>query len=208
MDLGIGWIETHLLTFLLLRNIFRQRWICWGWCQRRNWIQYVPPTFKAVTNTGLILPSHYIRYQVHKLVEQTSVAQRAQSPIILLSALSFFAFSFFLVGAGFYLNATQAPWDKNWKMYDYIAKELPQVLAANLPIVCLIHQFNDRRLFCSLVQEQETILLIGSGKRDKTDIWIFFVPLLISPTHLSLNHGLSSLFYLLFCLARISLARP
>ncbi|KAG9063856.1 hypothetical protein KI688_003968 [Linnemannia hyalina] len=36
--------------------------------------------------------------------------------------------------AGFYLNATQAPWDKNWKMYDYISKELPQVLSANLPI--------------------------------------------------------------------------
>lgn len=36
--------------------------------------------------------------------------------------------------AGFYLNATQAPWNKNWKMYDYISKELPQVLSANLPI--------------------------------------------------------------------------
>ncbi|KAF9113517.1 hypothetical protein BGX27_001394 [Mortierella sp. AM989] len=37
-------------------------------------------------------------------------------------------------GAGFYLNATQAPWDKNWKMYDYIVKELPEVIAANFPI--------------------------------------------------------------------------
>ncbi|KAF9997589.1 hypothetical protein BGZ79_008729 [Entomortierella chlamydospora] len=36
--------------------------------------------------------------------------------------------------AGFYLNATKAPWDKNWKMYDYISKELPEVIAANLPI--------------------------------------------------------------------------
>ncbi|KAG0357535.1 hypothetical protein BGZ54_000307 [Gamsiella multidivaricata] len=36
--------------------------------------------------------------------------------------------------AGFFLNATQAPWDKNWKMYDYIVKELPEVIAANLPI--------------------------------------------------------------------------
>ncbi|KAF9559681.1 hypothetical protein EC968_006505 [Mortierella alpina] len=36
--------------------------------------------------------------------------------------------------AGFYVNATQAPWNKNWNMYDYIVKELPQVLAANLPI--------------------------------------------------------------------------
>ncbi|KAG0293798.1 hypothetical protein BGZ98_002034 [Dissophora globulifera] len=37
-------------------------------------------------------------------------------------------------GAGFYLNATKAPWDKNWKMYDYIAKELPEVIASNFPV--------------------------------------------------------------------------
>ncbi|KAF9411288.1 hypothetical protein BGZ94_001380 [Podila epigama] len=36
--------------------------------------------------------------------------------------------------AGFYINATQAPWNKNWNMYDYVAKELPEVIAANLPI--------------------------------------------------------------------------
>ena len=33
----------------------------------------------------------------------------------------------FGVGAGFYLNATQPKW-KNWRMYDYITKELPGVL--------------------------------------------------------------------------------
>ncbi|KAK9907708.1 hypothetical protein WJX75_008553 [Coccomyxa subellipsoidea] len=33
----------------------------------------------------------------------------------------------FGVGAGFYLNATQPTW-KNWRMYDYITKELPSVL--------------------------------------------------------------------------------
>ncbi|CAL8462943.1 g2477 [Coccomyxa elongata] len=33
----------------------------------------------------------------------------------------------FGVGAGFYLNATQPTW-KNWRMYDYISKELPSVL--------------------------------------------------------------------------------
>ncbi|KAL3695204.1 hypothetical protein R1sor_009280 [Riccia sorocarpa] len=36
----------------------------------------------------------------------------------------------FGVGAGFYLNATQEKW-KNWRMYDYITKELPEVLKAN-----------------------------------------------------------------------------
>lgn len=35
-------------------------------------------------------------------------------------------------GAGFYLNATQDKW-KNWQMYDYIVKELPQLLSENFP---------------------------------------------------------------------------
>ncbi|XP_058078958.1 S-formylglutathione hydrolase [Magnolia sinica] len=34
----------------------------------------------------------------------------------------------FGVGAGFYLNATQEKW-KNWRMYDYVVKELPKVLS-------------------------------------------------------------------------------
>lgn len=38
----------------------------------------------------------------------------------------------FGVGAGFYLNATQEKW-KNWRMYDYVVKELPAVLSENFP---------------------------------------------------------------------------
>lgn len=33
-------------------------------------------------------------------------------------------------GAGFYLNATQEKW-KNWRMYDYVVKELPSLLREN-----------------------------------------------------------------------------
>jgi S-formylglutathione hydrolase len=36
-------------------------------------------------------------------------------------------------GAGFYLNATQAPWDKHFRTYDYIVDELPALVEANLP---------------------------------------------------------------------------
>lgn len=36
-------------------------------------------------------------------------------------------------GAGFYLNATQNPWAKNYQMYDYIVKELPALIEANFP---------------------------------------------------------------------------
>lgn len=37
-------------------------------------------------------------------------------------------------GAGFYLNATQSPWDKNYRMYDYVADELPALIEANFPV--------------------------------------------------------------------------
>jgi len=34
-------------------------------------------------------------------------------------------------GAGFYLNATQEPWSQNYNMYDYITKELPNIITNN-----------------------------------------------------------------------------
>jgi S-formylglutathione hydrolase len=37
-------------------------------------------------------------------------------------------------GAGFYVNATQAPWSDNYNMYDYVSKELPQLVEAELPV--------------------------------------------------------------------------
>jgi len=36
-------------------------------------------------------------------------------------------------GAGFYVDATQAPWADNYRMYSYITKELPALVDANLP---------------------------------------------------------------------------
>ena len=40
----------------------------------------------------------------------------------------------FGLGAGFYVNATQAPWSKHYQMYDYVVEELPQVVASACPI--------------------------------------------------------------------------
>ena len=37
-------------------------------------------------------------------------------------------------GAGFYVNATQAPWAQHYQMYDYILTELPTLLEAQLPL--------------------------------------------------------------------------
>lgn len=36
----------------------------------------------------------------------------------------------FGLGAGFYVNATQAPWSRHYHMYDYVAEELPAALAS------------------------------------------------------------------------------
>lgn len=40
----------------------------------------------------------------------------------------------FGLGAGFYLNATQAPWSEHYQMYDYVVEELPALLQAHLPL--------------------------------------------------------------------------
>lgn len=41
----------------------------------------------------------------------------------------------FGLGAGFYVNATQAPWSEHYHMYDYVTTELPQVLTkSDLPL--------------------------------------------------------------------------
>ncbi len=36
-------------------------------------------------------------------------------------------------GAGFYVNASQAPWDKHYRMYDYVVGELPELINNHFP---------------------------------------------------------------------------
>lgn len=36
-------------------------------------------------------------------------------------------------GAGFYVDATEDPWAANYRMYSYIARELPELVLANFP---------------------------------------------------------------------------
>ncbi len=40
----------------------------------------------------------------------------------------------FGTAAGFYLDATQAPWAKHWRMESYITQELPALLAQHFPV--------------------------------------------------------------------------
>ncbi len=37
-------------------------------------------------------------------------------------------------GAGFYVNATQAPWARHYRMWDYLADELPRIVTAGFAI--------------------------------------------------------------------------
>ncbi len=39
----------------------------------------------------------------------------------------------FGLGAGFYVDATEAPWSTNYRMYSYITRELPTVIQENFP---------------------------------------------------------------------------
>ena len=39
----------------------------------------------------------------------------------------------FGAGAGFYVNATQSPWDRHYRMFDYVSDELPELIYSNFP---------------------------------------------------------------------------
>lgn len=38
-------------------------------------------------------------------------------------------------GAGFYVNATQAPWNEHYHMYDYVTEELPALIQQHYPVI-------------------------------------------------------------------------
>ena len=37
-------------------------------------------------------------------------------------------------GAGFYINATQAPWNRHYQMYDYVVSELPKLIESTFSV--------------------------------------------------------------------------
>jgi S-formylglutathione hydrolase len=38
------------------------------------------------------------------------------------------------LGAGFYLDATEPPWNQHYQMYSYVVTELPELIEANFPV--------------------------------------------------------------------------
>lgn len=57
-------------------------------------------------------------------------------------------------GAGFYVNATQAPWAANYQMYDYVVHELPKLIEENFAV-------SDRRAICGHSMGGHGALQIG-----------------------------------------------
>ncbi|KAJ8563845.1 hypothetical protein ON010_g7503 [Phytophthora cinnamomi] len=45
----------------------------------------------------------------------------------------------FGTGAGFYVDATEPKWDEHYRMYSYVTKELPALVAANFPVLEDMH---------------------------------------------------------------------
>lgn len=63
-------------------------------------------------------------------------------------------------GAGFYVNATQAPWSTHYKMYDYIVNELPEVIEKHFPV-------SDKRAISGHSMGGHGALTIGLKNPDK-----------------------------------------
>jgi len=73
-------------------------------------------------------------------------------------------------GAGFYLNATQEPWKSHYQMYDYIVKELPELVEAELPI-------NDKRAIAGHSMGGHGALVIGLHNSDRYSSISAFSPI-------------------------------
>src|SRR6476619_1376221 len=43
-------------------------------------------------------------------------------------------------GAGFYVDATEAPWSSNYRMWSYVTEELPALVAAEFPTLDMSRQ--------------------------------------------------------------------
>ncbi|WP_028114494.1 S-formylglutathione hydrolase [Ferrimonas kyonanensis] len=73
-------------------------------------------------------------------------------------------------GAGFYVNATQAPWHRHYRMYDYLVEELPALIEATFPV-------NDRRAIAGHSMGGHGALMIGLRNPDRYRSMSAFSPI-------------------------------
>lgn len=74
------------------------------------------------------------------------------------------------LGAGFYLNATQAPWVSHYNMYDYVYIELPKLIEQNFPV-------SDARSISGHSMGGHGALCIGIKNREKYRSISAFAPI-------------------------------
>jgi S-formylglutathione hydrolase len=67
----------------------------------------------------------------------------------------------FGMGAGFYVDATIAPWDRHYRTYSYVVTELPELVAAHFPIR------GDRAGICGHSMGGHGALVCGLRHRDR-----------------------------------------
>lgn len=74
------------------------------------------------------------------------------------------------LGAGFYVNATRTPWDRHYRMYDYISAELPGVIEAEFPV-------NERRAISGHSMGGHGALVIGLRNQGRYQSISAFAPI-------------------------------
>ena len=84
-------------------------------------------------------------------------------------------------GAGFYLNATQKPWNRHYKMYDYVTMELPRLVEANLPV-------NDRRAISGHSMGGHGALIIALRQPQRYQSVSAFAPL-VNPIEMEVGQN-------------------
>ncbi|MFK7896750.1 MAG: S-formylglutathione hydrolase [Myxococcota bacterium] len=84
-------------------------------------------------------------------------------------------------GAGFYVNATESPWNAHYRMYEYVTEELPQILQETLPIQ------TDRAAITGHSMGGHGALVIGLRNPDRYASISAFAPI-VSPTQCPWGH--------------------
>lgn len=81
----------------------------------------------------------------------------------------------FGLGAGFYVNATQAPWNQHYQMYDYVVNELPNLVESVFPV-------SDRRAISGHSMGGHGALVVALKNADRYCSVSAFSPI-SNPTH-------------------------
>ncbi|MEM9071989.1 MAG: S-formylglutathione hydrolase [Myxococcota bacterium] len=83
-------------------------------------------------------------------------------------------------GAGFYVDATEAPWSERYRMYSYITKELPALIDASFPV-------NGRRAITGHSMGGHGALVIGLRDPSTWASISAFAPI-VAPTQVPWGH--------------------